>query len=103
MNGTRRVYTQEFKQDAVALVARHDKPAEQVARELGIDPSPLRRWRRTRTAGGRIPPSGCTPRCPHATTTAGEYRDLLRDRNPPNRRIRTRTFGGVGGDQRTTR
>ena len=43
MHGTRRVYTQEFKQEAVALVARHDKPAKQVARELGIDPSTLRR------------------------------------------------------------
>ena len=50
MHGTRRVYTQAFKQDAVALVARHDKPAKQVARDLGIDPSTLRRWRQDCTA-----------------------------------------------------
>jgi transposase len=46
MDGNRRVFTSEFKQEAVALVQQHHKPADQVAKELGIDPSTLRRWRR---------------------------------------------------------
>ena len=49
MNGSRRVFTPEFKQEAVALVQQQHKSAEQVAKELGIDPSTLRRWRRAFT------------------------------------------------------
>ena len=61
MHGTRRVYTQEFTQEAVALIARHDKSAKQVARALGIDPSALRRWRQDCTAQtGTVERAGST-------------------------------------------
>lgn len=41
----RRIYTQEFKAEAVALSHSSDKPAAQIARELGIKPKLLYRWR----------------------------------------------------------
>lgn len=75
MNGTRRVYTQEFKQESVALVERHDKPAEQVARELGIDPSTLRRWRREFT-----PQTGTVERAVGTEETVQLRRELERVR-----------------------
>ena len=41
----RRQFTREFKLEAVRLVEESGKPLSQVARELGIDNSILRRWR----------------------------------------------------------
>jgi transposase len=61
MNGNRRVFTPEFKQEAVTLVQQHHKPAEQVAKELGIDPSTLRRWRRAFTGQTEIRCQGGSP------------------------------------------
>lgn len=61
MNGNRRVFTPEFKQEAVTLVRQHHKPAEQVAKELGIDPSTLRRWRRQFTGQTEIRCQGGSP------------------------------------------
>jgi transposase len=46
MSEPRPIFTSEFKQGAVMLVQQHHKPTKQVAKELGIDPSTLRRWRR---------------------------------------------------------
>jgi transposase-like protein len=40
----RRVYTQEFKAETVALVERHEQPVSQIATELGINENMLRRW-----------------------------------------------------------
>jgi transposase len=37
-------YSEEFKQQAVVLVARKDKPATQIARELGIPRKTLYKW-----------------------------------------------------------
>jgi transposase len=50
---TRRTFTDEFKREAVALLAGSGRPLTQVAAELGIQPSMLRAWRgnRTMTAG----------------------------------------------------
>src|ERR1700687_1179822 len=58
--------------------------------------------RQRRPASSRRWTSGFTL-CPRATTTEWEYRDLPANLNFPNRRMRTRTSGGVGGDQRTIR
>ncbi len=41
----RREYTKEFKQEAVALSNEQGVTAAQVARDLGIDPALLYRWR----------------------------------------------------------
>ena len=60
----RRVYTGEFKAEAVALAERRDKPVSQVAVDLGVNGSMLRRWmqeaRETahRPAAARSPATG---------------------------------------------
>ena len=41
----RNEYTQEFKQEAVALSNREGVKVAQVARELGVEPALLYRWR----------------------------------------------------------
>ena len=40
----RRVYTGEFKAEAVALAEKREKPVSQVAVDLGVNESMLRRW-----------------------------------------------------------
>lgn len=42
---TRRSFTDEFKREAVSLLASSGRPLIQVATELGIQPSMLRSWR----------------------------------------------------------
>jgi transposase len=45
----RRVYTEEFKAEAVALAEKREKPISQIAFDLGINENMLRRWmQRTR-------------------------------------------------------
>jgi transposase len=46
MSKTRREFTPEFKQEAVALLRSSGRPLTQVAGELGIQPSMLRSWQR---------------------------------------------------------
>jgi transposase len=50
MTMKRRSFTEEFKQETVALLESSGRPLDQVAREMGIQPSVLRNWRR-RLAG----------------------------------------------------
>jgi hypothetical protein len=40
----RRVYTKEFKAEAAALAGKREKPISQVAVDLGISETMLRRW-----------------------------------------------------------
>ena len=40
----RRVYTKEFKAEAVALALKREKPVSQVAKDLGLNESMLGRW-----------------------------------------------------------
>ena len=40
----RRVYTQEFKTEAIALAEKREKPVSQVALDLGINENMLRKW-----------------------------------------------------------
>ena len=47
----RRQFTDEFKREAVALLASSGRPLTQIASELGIAPSMLRNWRDS--GGGR--------------------------------------------------
>jgi transposase len=51
MGQERRRFTDEFKTEAVALLASSGRPLVQIASELGISPSMLRNWR-TRSIGG---------------------------------------------------
>jgi transposase len=69
MGTARRLFTDEFKREAVGLLASSGRPLSQIAQELGIAPSRLRAWR-NRGEGGRagsprrpntqaaIPPAG---------------------------------------------
>ena len=64
MGQERRHFTDEFKTEAVALLASSGRPLVQIAGELGISPSMLRNWRNRRAGGnGRL--------APHRQSTAG--------------------------------
>ncbi len=52
MGQERRHVTDEFKQEAVALLAGSGRPLIQIASELGISPSMLRNWRNRREGRG---------------------------------------------------
>jgi transposase len=45
MGQERRHFTDEFKMEAIALLAGSGRPLIQIASELGISPSMLRNWR----------------------------------------------------------
>jgi transposase-like protein len=46
MGQGRRHFTDEFKQEAIALLVSSGRPLSQIASELGISPSMLRNWDR---------------------------------------------------------
>jgi len=49
----RRVYTEEFKAEAVTLAEKKEKPVSQIAKDLGINDGILYRWiQQARQAGG---------------------------------------------------
>jgi transposase len=80
----RRQFTDEFKQEAVALLASSGRPLIQIASELGISPSMLRNWRNWRNrSGGRNAGSALHPiaaSAPHsAADPASEISRLRRE------------------------
>ena len=46
MGKVQKVYTKEFKQEAVRLVQTSGKPITQIARELGVSDSAIHSWRK---------------------------------------------------------
>lgn len=46
MGKTQKVYTKEFKQEAVRLVQTSGKSITQIARELGVSDSAIHSWRK---------------------------------------------------------
>ena len=59
MGQERRHFTDEFKTEAIALLASSGRPLIQIANELGISPSMLRNWRNRQggqNAGSAVPP-----------------------------------------------
>ena len=42
----RKKYTREFKREAARLAEESDRPVDELARELGIHPNTLYKWRR---------------------------------------------------------
>ncbi|HYD32498.1 MAG TPA: transposase [Azospirillaceae bacterium] len=44
MTTKRRFFTDEFKQEAVALLESSECPLEHIAKELGVQPSVLHNW-----------------------------------------------------------
>src|ERR1700674_5506925 len=53
MGTARRLFTDEFKREAVGLLASSGRPLSQIAQELGIAPSRLRAWRNRGGGGSR--------------------------------------------------
>jgi transposase len=53
MGASRRQYMDEFKQEAVELLASSGRPLSQIAEELGIPAARLRAWRNT-TGRGQV-------------------------------------------------
>ena len=54
MEEIRRQYSEEFKKDAVSHSLTSEKTVEEVARDLGIAHSNLRRWRAQYSKNGEI-------------------------------------------------
>lgn len=48
----RRIYSREFKQEAVRLVGESGQSLASVARDLGIDQNSLRKWKRAEEQHG---------------------------------------------------
>ena len=65
MGQERRHFTDEFKTEAVALLASSGRPLVQIAGALGISPAMLRNWRNRQ--GGQNAGSAVTPK-PASTT-----------------------------------
>jgi len=78
MGRTRRVFTPEFKREAVKLVTEGGHPTAHVARDLGLPPNLLRRWKQegARELGTAFPGKG--RRKPHEEELARLKRDLVR-------------------------
>lgn len=54
MEGIRRQYSEEFKKDAVSHSLTSEKTVEEIARDLGIAHSNLRRWRAQYSKNGEM-------------------------------------------------
>ena len=54
---TRREFTDEFKREAALLLRDSGRPLTQVASELGLEPSVLRRWRGLANQAGQAAPA----------------------------------------------
>jgi transposase-like protein len=54
----RRNYSKEFKAEAAALAGKREKPIRQIANDLGVNESVLRRWMQQAREGaqGGLPP-----------------------------------------------
>lgn len=75
MGKIQKVYSKEFKEEAVRLAQTSGKPIAQIARELGISDSAIHGWRKELTEHGKdaFPGKG------HQTELEEENRRLKRD------------------------
>src|SRR6266568_385123 len=83
MGQGRRQFTDEFKREAVALLASSGRPLTQIAGELGIAPSMLRNWR-GRSGGWNAGPAlrpNTTASAPHSAPDPGVEISRLRREN----------------------
>jgi transposase len=87
MGISRRQYTDEFKREAVGLVASSGRPLSQIASELGIPAARLRAWRNTAGGGQAGSPRRSNTQAaipPAGADLAAENARLLRE----NERLR---------------
>jgi transposase len=73
---TRRTFTDEFKREAVVLLASSGRPLTQVAAELGIQPSMLRSWRGAVNGGAK--PMASAAGCFAAAAPSAEQAEIRR-------------------------
>lgn len=76
MATTRRSFTDEFKREAVSLLASSGRPLTQVAAELGIQPSMLRTWRGA--ANGTAKPTAAPGAPSAAAVVSAEQAEIRR-------------------------
>jgi transposase len=81
MGQERRHFTDEFKTEAVALLASSGRPLVQIAGELGISPSMLRNWRHRQGKQNAVPAVPATPALatPSVADPAAEISRLRRE------------------------
>src|SRR3954449_2317391 len=81
MGQERRHFTDEFKTEAIALLASSGRPLIQIASELGISPSMLRNWRHRSTGGhaGSAPLSSAASASPCVPDPAAKISRLRRE------------------------
>jgi transposase len=78
MGRPRRAFTQEFKREAVKLATERGHSTAQVARDLGLTPNLLRRWKQE-VAGDPVESfPGKRRRKPHEEELARLKRELVR-------------------------
>lgn len=75
MGKIQKVYSKEFKEEAVRLAQTSGKPIAQIARELGISDSAIHGWRRELTEHG----NDAFPGKGHQTELEEENRRLKRE------------------------
>jgi transposase len=80
----RRLFTTEQKADAVRIVEQSDKPISQIAKELGISESALRKW----VNQSRIDEKGL----PQGALTTSERQELVQLRKDNKRLQMERDF-----------
>lgn len=78
MGRPRRAFTREFKQEAVKLVTEGTHSTAQVARDLGLTPNLLRRWKQEIAGDPVTAFPGKGRRKPHEEEVARLKRDLAR-------------------------
>src|SRR3954454_19395753 len=81
MGHEQRHFTDEFKTEAIALLASSGRPLIQIAGELGISPSMLRNWRNRQggqNAGPAVPPKTASA-MPSVPDLAAEISRLRRE------------------------
>lgn len=71
----RKTYNRQFKIDAVSLVVNGERSVSEVARDLGIEPNVLHRWKRNLTTKG----SESFPGKGHLSSQEEELRRLRRE------------------------
>ncbi len=76
MAKTRREFTAEFKREAVALWETSGRPQMEIAAELGLQPSQLRRWQRLLQQGQLEGPVSSAPAAATKVPTSPAPADL---------------------------
>ena len=82
---TKRRFTDEFKREAVALWETSGRPQTEVANELGIVPTMLRRWQRKLQEGSAPASPAAKPSISAMTSPADQASEIARLRRELDR------------------